>query len=147
MTISAEHMSKFTALHRQWWRLHMSEKFSSGTINSIQPTNQPTSGPLRRGDLYLTMTNVLWWRHKHRATGMKKIKLYDTLIKKMKKYIFKQKMMIIILNTKHILQCLESFILVKTEFTVVETSWGIEITWNNILVTKGRDATESAWER
>ena len=38
MAISVEHRSK-AALHRQWWRLHMSEKFSSGTIISIQPTN------------------------------------------------------------------------------------------------------------
>ena len=53
-------------------------------------------------------------------------------------------MMIIIPNPKNILQCLESFILVKTEFTVVETSWGIEITWNDILVTKGHGATERA---
>ena len=33
MAMSAEHRSKFAALLRQWWRLHMSEKFSSGTIN------------------------------------------------------------------------------------------------------------------
>ena len=32
--MSAEHRSKLAALHWQWWRLHMSEKFSSGTINS-----------------------------------------------------------------------------------------------------------------
>ena len=31
MTISAEQMSTFAALHRQWWRLHLSEKISSGT--------------------------------------------------------------------------------------------------------------------
>ena len=36
MTMSAEHRSKFAAHIRQWWRLHMSEKFSSGTINSIK---------------------------------------------------------------------------------------------------------------
>ena len=36
MAMSAEHRSKFAALHRQWWRLHMSEKFSSRTINSKQ---------------------------------------------------------------------------------------------------------------
>ena len=29
MTMSAEHRSKFAALRQQWWRLHMSEKFSS----------------------------------------------------------------------------------------------------------------------
>ena len=36
MAISAEYMSKFEALHRQWWRLHMSEKFLNGTKNPIQ---------------------------------------------------------------------------------------------------------------
>ena len=36
MGISAEHRSKFTAHHRQWWRLQMSKKFSSGTKNSKQ---------------------------------------------------------------------------------------------------------------
>ena len=40
MAISAEHRSKFAALHRQWCRLHMYEKFSSGTTNNIRPTNQ-----------------------------------------------------------------------------------------------------------
>ena len=40
MAMSAEHRSKFAALHRQWWRLHMSEKFSSGTINSKQPNKK-----------------------------------------------------------------------------------------------------------
>ena len=36
MAISAEHKSKFAALHRYWERLHMTEKFSSGTINPKQ---------------------------------------------------------------------------------------------------------------
>ena len=31
MAMSAEHRSIFAALYQQWWRLHMSEKFSSGT--------------------------------------------------------------------------------------------------------------------
>ena len=31
MAMSAEQRSKFAAFHRQWWRLHMSEKFSTGT--------------------------------------------------------------------------------------------------------------------
>ena len=34
--MSAEHRSKFAALHRQWIRLHMSEKLSSGTKNHKQ---------------------------------------------------------------------------------------------------------------
>ena len=33
MAMSSEHRSKFAALHRQWWRLQMREKFSSGTKN------------------------------------------------------------------------------------------------------------------
>ena len=41
MAISAQHRSKFVALHGQWWRLHMSEKFSSGTEKPKQ-TNQST---------------------------------------------------------------------------------------------------------
>ena len=40
MTISAEHRSNFTALHWQWWRLHMSEKFSSGMKNPNKQTNK-----------------------------------------------------------------------------------------------------------
>ena len=39
MATSAEHRSKFVTLHWQWWRLHMSEKFSSGTINPKQKHN------------------------------------------------------------------------------------------------------------
>ena len=42
MVMSAEHRSKFEALHLLWWRLHMSEKFSSGTINHKQ-TNKQTN--------------------------------------------------------------------------------------------------------
>ena len=40
MAMSDEHRSKFAALHRQWWRLHMSEKFSSGTINPKQTKSE-----------------------------------------------------------------------------------------------------------
>ena len=31
MAMSAEHRSKFAVFQRHWWRLPMSEKFSSGT--------------------------------------------------------------------------------------------------------------------
>ena len=41
MAISAEHRSKFAALQRQYWRLHMNEKFSRGSINPLQ-TNKKT---------------------------------------------------------------------------------------------------------
>ena len=40
MSLSAEHKSKFAALRRQWWRLHMSEKFSSGTKKPNEKTNK-----------------------------------------------------------------------------------------------------------
>ena len=43
MAMSADHRSKFAALHRQWCRLHMSEKFSSGTINSKETNKQINS--------------------------------------------------------------------------------------------------------
>ena len=36
MAMSAEHRSKFATLHRQPWRMQMSEKFLSGTKNSKQ---------------------------------------------------------------------------------------------------------------
>ena len=42
MAMSAEHRSKFVALHRQWWRLHMSEKFLSGPKNTKQTNKQTT---------------------------------------------------------------------------------------------------------
>ena len=54
MAMSAEHRSKFAALHMQWWCLNMSEKFSSWTLNSTQ-TNKQTNMlkhrlPLRHRD-------------------------------------------------------------------------------------------------
>ena len=39
MSINAAHRGKFAALHRQWWRLHMSKKFQSWTKNSKQTNN------------------------------------------------------------------------------------------------------------
>ena len=33
MDMSVEYGSNFAALHRQWWRLQMIDKFSSGTKN------------------------------------------------------------------------------------------------------------------
>ena len=36
MAKSAGHGLKFAALHQQWWRLHISEIFSSGTKNPKQ---------------------------------------------------------------------------------------------------------------
>ena len=52
MAMSAEHRSKFASLHRQGWRLHMSEKFSSGTINpkqkNMQSSNTSPEGGFRK---------------------------------------------------------------------------------------------------
>ena len=60
MAISAEHGSKFAALHRQWWRLHMSEKFSSGTITAYnQPTNQLYNGEITEG----RSTSFTTWKY------------------------------------------------------------------------------------
>ena len=44
MAVSAEYTirSKFEILHRLWWRLHVSEKFSIGTIYPKQ-TNKQTN--------------------------------------------------------------------------------------------------------
>ena len=42
MAISVEQRSKFAALHRQLWRLHMSEKFSSGTKKTKQTNKHST---------------------------------------------------------------------------------------------------------
>ena len=41
MAMSAEQRSKFAAIHRQWWRLHISEKFSSRTITPPPPKKKP----------------------------------------------------------------------------------------------------------
>ena len=43
MTISAEHRSKFAALHRQLCRLEMTGKSSIGTINPKQTNKQKSS--------------------------------------------------------------------------------------------------------
>ena len=42
MAMSAEHMLKFAAPHRQSWHLRMSKKFSSGTKTPNKQTNKQT---------------------------------------------------------------------------------------------------------
>ena len=37
--VSADHRSNFTVLHREWWRVHLSEKFSRGTESAKQKKN------------------------------------------------------------------------------------------------------------
>ena len=63
MALSAEHRSKFAALHRNWWRLHTSEKFSSGTKNpqtNKQTNKQNKTKPLVRLDsMVLAILNSL----------------------------------------------------------------------------------------
>ena len=47
MAVSAEHKLKFAALHRQWWRFQVSEKFSSGLKNSKQ-TNKKSANSQKK---------------------------------------------------------------------------------------------------
>ena len=65
MTISAEHRSKFADLHRQWWRLQMSEK--SGR-NSKQTDNLVSSRDLQQIKLAVTQIQDLgFWGLIHRT--------------------------------------------------------------------------------
>ena len=57
MAMSAEQRSKFAALHRQWWHLHMSEKISSGTINSKQTPKPYTFFNTVAPDVMVTIIN------------------------------------------------------------------------------------------
>ena len=49
MAMRAEYASKFAALHRQWWCLYMSEKFSSGTKTPEKANNDHM---LTESDIY-----------------------------------------------------------------------------------------------
>ena len=53
--MSAEHRSKFAAFHRQWGRLQMREKFSSGAKNPKQ-TNKQTNIPPKSKSMCLKET-------------------------------------------------------------------------------------------
>ena len=50
MAMTTEHRSKLVALHRQWWRIDMREKFSIGTNNPKQKKNR------------VCMWKSNWWR-------------------------------------------------------------------------------------
>ena len=63
MGMSADQRSKFAAFHRQWCRLHMSEKFSSGT-KSHKQTNEETNKQTSR-------LNILSWFLVHVCNLMK----------------------------------------------------------------------------
>ena len=53
VAMTAEHRSKFAALHWQWCRIHISEKFSSGTKNHRQTNKHDFKlGGIRR-DVHL----------------------------------------------------------------------------------------------
>ena len=91
MAMSAEHRSKFAALYRQWWRLHMSETFSSGTINSKQ-TNKQTNKHTKKessappyGTCSVTHeelgTAITQWMFLHRKR-INKQKIYIVAIRK-----------------------------------------------------------------
>ena len=78
MAVGAEHRSKFAALHRQWWRLQMSEKFSSGTKNLIQTITYVISAIYNKARLkcYVldkidNVATLLWTvRHCNMASGL-----------------------------------------------------------------------------
>ena len=90
MAISAKYMSKLAALRRQWWRLHMSENFSSGTRNSKQanrikncalnniPVLFSLNGPFKKlQDLPLKNTlSYISKTMKYYCKGLKKVNLF-----------------------------------------------------------------------
>ena len=61
MAISAEHRSKFAALHRQCWHIQMGEKFSSGMKNSKQ-TNKPQIQTKITTDASVLLQGVFKWK-------------------------------------------------------------------------------------
>ena len=64
LAMSAENRSKFAALHQSWWRLHMSEKFSSGMKNYKQTNKTCTHN--RDVASFLTAGN----NNRHRETAV-----------------------------------------------------------------------------
>ena len=55
-----EHRSKFAALHRQWWRLQMSEKSSSKMKNTKQTNKQQDGNQTNQFYSYFTRWNFAW---------------------------------------------------------------------------------------
>ena len=53
MAMRAKHRSKFAALNRQWWRLYMSETFSSG-IQNLKLTTKTTKKLMENSE-------IVWW--------------------------------------------------------------------------------------
>ena len=61
MLMSTEHSLKFAPLHRQWWRLHMSEQFLSGTKKKQnKQTNKQTNYDVVH--VYCGKF-IYWWRN------------------------------------------------------------------------------------
>ena len=61
-TLLNGHECRALVNHRQWWRLHVSEKFSSGNIKSIQ-TNQSTAshmGKMAKGWRKCNLSEHFW---------------------------------------------------------------------------------------
>ena len=48
---------KFAAFHREWWRLHMSVKFSSGMINPKQ-TNKQTKQNKKKTEAVVVASQI-----------------------------------------------------------------------------------------
>ena len=63
MAMSAEHRSKFAALHRQWRRLHMSEKFS--LYDNYQVVLRKRTMLLMRSRYHVETHS--WWRLRNRG--------------------------------------------------------------------------------
>ena len=68
IAMSAEHRSKFASLHRQWWRLHMSEKFRSGRKWETNDNSEHPCmfiGYRMDCDVKLAKACVVFWLHHH----------------------------------------------------------------------------------
>ena len=62
MAVSAKLMSKFAALNRQWWRLHMTQQFLSGTKNFKQSTKwNVVCERMSRNIYYLFFHYLIWF--------------------------------------------------------------------------------------
>ena len=62
MAMSAEQMSKYAALRLWWWRLHMTEKLSSGTKkkNKKQNNNKTQKNKNKKGNSSLFLKYHEW---------------------------------------------------------------------------------------
>ena len=80
LAMSVEHRSKFAALHWQWWRLHMSEKFSSGTENPKQTNKQTNKHKMSIKPLEMKLLKQSCWNNISRCLHLfkwKRVKTYN----------------------------------------------------------------------